>query len=61
MLLIRKIGMLAIQRLRDEAKEELGDKFDWKSFHDTVIGGGAMPLSVLDERMRVWIAAQKKI
>jgi uncharacterized protein (DUF885 family) len=55
-----KIGMIRIQQLRDEAKAELGDKFDWKSFHDTVIGGGSMPLPVLDERVRAWIATQKK-
>ncbi len=56
-----KIGMIAIQRLRDEAKAELGDKFDWKSFHDTVITGGSLPLPVLDTRVRAWIAAQKKL
>lgn len=55
-----KIGMIAIQRLRDEAKAALGDKFDWKSFHDTVIDGGSMPLPVLDQRVRTWIAEQKK-
>lgn len=55
-----KIGMIAIQRLRDEAKTELGDKFDWKSFHDTVITGGSMPLPVLEQRVRAWIATQKK-
>ena len=54
-----KIGMIAIQRLRDEAKAALGDKFDWKSFHDTVITGGSMPLPVLETRVRAWIAAQK--
>ena len=55
-----KIGMIAIQKLRDEAKAALGDKFDWKSFHDTVIDGGSMPLSVLETRVRAWIAGQKK-
>ena len=55
-----KIGMIAIQNLRDEAKAALGDKFDWKSFHDTVITGGSMPLPVLETRVRAWIAAQKK-
>ncbi|RYG32488.1 MAG: DUF885 domain-containing protein [Burkholderiales bacterium] len=55
-----KIGMIAIQRLRNEAQQELGDKFDWKSFHDTVIDGGSMPLPVLDQRVRTWIAEQKK-
>ena len=54
-----KIGMLKIQSLRDQAKAELGDKFDWKSFHDTVIGGGSMPLPVLEKRIGAWIKAQK--
>ncbi len=55
-----KIGMITIQKLRDEAKAALGDKFDWKSFHDTVIDGGSMPLPVLETRVRAWIASQKK-
>lgn len=50
-----KIGMIAIQKLRDEAKAELGDKFDWKAFHDTVITGGSLPLPVLETRVRTWI------
>lgn len=50
-----KIGMITIQKLRDETKAALGDKFDWKSFHDEVIGGGAMPLPVLEKRVRAWI------
>lgn len=54
-----KIGMIAIQKLRDEAKAELGDKFDWRGFHDTVIGAGAMPLPILEKRVRAWIADQK--
>jgi uncharacterized protein (DUF885 family) len=54
-----KIGMITIQKLRDEAKTALGDKFDWKSFHDTVVGGGAMPLPVLEKRVRAWIERQK--
>lgn len=55
-----KIGMITIQKLRDEAKAALGDKFDWKAFHDTVIDGGSMPLPVLETRVRAWIAEQKK-
>jgi uncharacterized protein (DUF885 family) len=54
-----KIGMITIQKLRDEAKAALGDKFDWKGFHDTVIGGGGMPLPVLEKRIRAWIETQK--
>jgi uncharacterized protein (DUF885 family) len=56
-----KIGMLTIQKLRDEAKAALGDKFDWKTFHDTVIDGGSMPLPILENRVRAWIAEQKKV
>jgi uncharacterized protein (DUF885 family) len=54
-----KIGQLEILKLRDQAKKELGDKFDIRSFHDQVIDSGAMPLDVLDERITAWIAAQK--
>jgi len=41
-----KIGMIEIQRLRKKAEDELGDKFDIRAFHDTILGGGAMPLSM---------------
>jgi uncharacterized protein (DUF885 family) len=54
-----KIGQLEILKLRDEAKKELGDKFDIRAFHDQVIDSGAMPLDVLDERVTAWIASQK--
>jgi uncharacterized protein (DUF885 family) len=54
-----KIGMIAIQRLRDEAKVALGDKFDYRSFHDTILGGGALPIPVLEAKVRRWIEKQK--
>jgi len=54
-----KIGMLKIQELRAKAEEVLGDKFDIKAFHDTVIGGGAMPLSILEKHVDRWIESQK--
>ena len=54
-----KIGMITIQRLRDEARTALGPKFDYRAFHDVVLGGGAMPLPVLQARVRRWIEAQK--
>ncbi|WP_084397527.1 DUF885 domain-containing protein [Henriciella aquimarina] len=50
-----KIGMLKILELRAHAKEELGDKFDIKAFHDTVLGGGALPLEILERRVNAWI------
>ena len=54
-----KIGQLKILKLRDQAKKELGDKFDIRAFHDQVIDSGALPLEVLDQRMTNWIATQK--
>ena len=39
-----KIGMLKIQELRQYAEQELGEHFDIRAFHDTILTGGAMPL-----------------
>jgi uncharacterized protein (DUF885 family) len=54
-----KIGQLKILELRERSKKELGSRFDLRGFHDEVLGGGAMPLDVLDKRVAGWIAAQK--
>jgi uncharacterized protein (DUF885 family) len=54
-----KMGQLTILKLRDEAKAQLGDKFDIKSFHDEILNGGAMPLELLKERVEAWIKDQK--
>ncbi|MDN5781640.1 MAG: DUF885 domain-containing protein [Luteimonas sp.] len=54
-----KIGMIRIQELRRKAEAELGDHFDIRGFHDTVLGGGAMPLDLLERRVDRWIAEKK--
>ena len=54
-----KIGMLEILKLREEAKAELGNKFDIRAFHDTVLGGGALPLAILERRVNNWIEGVK--
>lgn len=54
-----KLGMLKIVELRAYAKEQLGDKFDIKAFHDLVLLGGAVPMSVLDTKVKNWVAGQK--
>jgi uncharacterized protein (DUF885 family) len=54
-----KIGMLKIQELRKLAETELGDKFDLKGFHDVVLGGGALPLDILEKVVKEWIAEVK--
>jgi uncharacterized protein (DUF885 family) len=54
-----KMGQLIIRKLRDEAKAQLGSKFDVKAFHDEVLNGGSMPLDLLQERIKQWIKTQK--
>ena len=54
-----KVGMIRIQELRRKAEAELGDKFDIRGFHDAVLGGGALPLDLLEKRVDLWIAAKK--
>jgi uncharacterized protein (DUF885 family) len=55
-----KIGQLKILELREQARAELGARFDIKAFHDELLGGGALPLDILEQRMTAWIAVQKQ-
>ena len=50
-----KIGMLKILELRAQAKVALGDSFDIRAFHDVILGGGALPLPLLERRVLQWI------
>ena len=54
-----KIGELKIKELRALAQKELGDKFDVRWFHDRVLAGGAIPLNVLEARIREAVAARR--
>ena len=54
-----KVGMLKILELRAKAETELGENFDIRGFHDVVLGGGALPLAVLERRVDAWIASEK--
>jgi uncharacterized protein (DUF885 family) len=53
-----KMGQLTIRKLREQAKTQLGPKFDIKKFHDEILNGGAMPLDLLQERVERWIKDQ---
>jgi uncharacterized protein (DUF885 family) len=54
-----KLGELKIRELRDMATKELGSKFDLAAFHDAVLGQGSVPLNVLDQQIKEWVAAEK--
>ena len=52
-----KMGELKIRELRARAEKALGEGFDVRAFHDAVLENGAVPLSVLEERIDAFIAA----
>ena len=54
-----KIGMLKILELRELAKKELGPKFQLREYHDLVLRDGAVPLDLLEENVKAWIAKKE--
>jgi uncharacterized protein (DUF885 family) len=54
-----KIGMIKILELRATAIEALGDDFDIRGFHDTVLGAGSLPLDLLERRVMQWVETVK--
>jgi len=56
-----KLGQVEILKLREEARQKLGDKFDIRAFHDELLGNGALPLDVLDSEVTAWITSQDKM
>ena len=54
-----KVGMMELLRLRDEAQEALGDKFDIRDFHDVILKDGALPLTALRELVMKYIAEKQ--
>ncbi len=55
-----KLGQLKISELRRFAESELGQRFDIRKFHDAVLLAGPLPLTLLDQRVRSWVAVEKK-
>lgn len=50
-----KTGELKIRELRDYARKALGERFDVRSFHDVVLGNGAVPLTILEQQVEAYI------
>jgi len=53
-----KIGQLRMLELRRRSEQALGNAFDVRAFHDALLGGGALPLEILETRMNRWLAAE---
>jgi uncharacterized protein (DUF885 family) len=53
------LGELEIRRLRAEAEQQLGTRFDIKRFHTMLVGLGSVPLPTLEEQVHAFIAASK--
>jgi uncharacterized protein (DUF885 family) len=54
-----KLGEITIKRLRKQAEQQLGDKFDVRTFHDAVLENGALPLSALEQQVNLFIKKQQ--
>jgi uncharacterized protein (DUF885 family) len=54
-----KVGELKIRELRSLAEQQLQDRFDVREFHDEVLSSGAVPLDVLEAKVKAWLASKK--
>jgi uncharacterized protein (DUF885 family) len=54
-----KMGEIKIRELRRMAEQEMGPRFDVRAFHDAVLANGAVPLPVLEEQIRAYVAAHR--
>lgn len=52
------VGMIKMLELRELARTELGERFDIREFHNVVLQNGAVPLDVLEQLVRDYIAAK---
>jgi len=53
-----KVGMMKIQELRQKAETALKDKYDVRDYHSVVLENGALPLSVLEKQVDLYIEAK---
>ena len=54
-------GQMEILKLREDAQQALGARFDLRAFHDEILNAGALPLDLLQERVEAWIATQQHL
>ncbi len=53
------IGKLKIMELRARARDELGDDFDIRGFHDAILTSGPVPLSIMEENVMKWVESER--
>lgn len=54
-----KIGEIKIRQLRQQAEQQLGEKFDIRLFHQQILQSGSLPLELLEQLTVEWIATQQ--
>ena len=54
-----KVGHSEINRLRDQAQQALGAKYDFRKFNDAVVTGGGVPMLTLGRIIDRFVAAQR--
>jgi uncharacterized protein (DUF885 family) len=54
-----KTGQIELMRMRRAAEAELGPRFDLPGFHHAVLGGGALPLDLVEARVKAWVATRR--
>lgn len=55
-----KIGELKMKELRKYATDTLGKDFDIREFHDHLLGDGALPLSILENRIKEYVTQKSR-
>lgn len=53
-----KVGELRIIAMRERAEKALGDRFDIRAFHDFILAQGQLPMTLLEQAVDDWIAAE---
>jgi uncharacterized protein (DUF885 family) len=53
------VGAMNFRALRARAEQMLGGRFDLREFHSQILQGGAMPLDILEAKMKGWMDASK--
>ncbi|TMO75453.1 DUF885 domain-containing protein [Pseudoalteromonas aurantia] len=53
-----KVGQFKIQELKDYAQSVLGKRFDVKAFHRQILTDGAVPMVILERKIKAWVVEQ---